>query len=141
MNITFLEGFSYITFALLIALSVFELLAQFFLKSSLSVLEKSHYTPILHTILYPFQTLSTSSQSVVLLIIGMLVYAFTGLLFWESLKHKSFGVVGLLWHVMMALLTLIISIVIFNDTYTKKDVIGFGFGLVSLALLLSNHHH
>jgi drug/metabolite transporter (DMT)-like permease len=71
----------------------------------------------------------------------MLVYAFTGLLFWESLKHKSFGVVGLLWHVMMALLTLVISIVIFNDTYTKKDVIGFGFGLVSLALLLSNHHH
>jgi multidrug transporter EmrE-like cation transporter len=69
------------------------------------------------------------------------IYAFTGFLFRESLKYKSFGVVGLLWHIVMTILTLLISIFIFNDTYNLRDIIGLVLGFGSMILLLSNGHN
>lgn len=130
---------SYITFALLVLLSGFELLAQFFLKLSFQDKNVSHIDNVLNYI--RSYHLSKSSLTILLTSIGMGIYAFTGFLFRESLKYKSFGVVGLLWHIVMTILTLLISIFIFNDTYNLRDIIGLVLGFGSMILLLSNGHN
>ena len=121
-------------FFLLLALSLGEIGAQFFLKNSVSVMENKN------NILSNIRFLSSSSKKYLLLLIGMLVYAFVGYLFWETLQLKSFGVAGLLWHLSMVLLTIIISIFYFNDKYTMRDVIGMIFGIISLVLLMNGNH-
>lgn len=129
---------SYITFTLLVLLSGFELLAQFFLKLSFQDKNVSHIDNLLNYI--RSYHLSKSSLTILLTSIGMGIYAFTGFLFRESLKYKSFGVVGLLWHIVMTILTLLISIFIFNDAYNLRDIIGLVLGFGSMILLLSNGH-
>lgn len=130
---------TYITFILLILLSSFELLAQFFLKLSFLGKNTHHIDSFLEYI-HSYH-LSKKQLTFVLTSIGMIIYAFTGFLFRESLKYKSFGVVGLLWHIVMTLLTILISIVIFNDKYNTRDIIGILLGISSMVLLLSNGHH
>lgn len=130
---------SYITFTLLVLLSGFELLAQFFLKLSFQDKNVSHIDNLLNYI--RSYHLSKSSLTILLTSIGMGIYAFTGFLFRESLKYKSFGVVGLLWHIVMTILTLLISIFIFNDAYNLRDIIGLVLGFGSMILLLSNGHN
>lgn len=130
---------TYITVILLIALSVFELLAQFFLK--LSLLDTpTHHIDWLMSFIKSFGWNKTTQMSV-FMFIGMIIYGFTGYLFRESLKYKGFGIVGLLWHIMMTLLTILISVFIFSDTYTTRDIIGVILGIGSMVLLLSNGHN
>ena len=112
-----LKDTSLYTLILVLLLSGSELLSQFFLKHSVH------------------------NKSNISFIIGILMYGFAGYLFWKSLHYKSFGVMGVLWHVTMTVLTIAISIFYFQDKYTTSDVIGMILGIVSMVLLLQSHSH
>ena len=104
----------------LLALSISEIGAQFFLKKSVD---------------------TKDDNSFLFLLVGILMYAGVGYLFRESLHAHKLGTIGLLWHVVMVLITVGISILIFNEKYNMKEYIGILFGILSLALLSHEHSH
>lgn len=126
---------TYISIVLVFSLTVTELLAQFFLKSSHTAADPGHRTPAYDRLMGWVAAFPAALRSPLLLWLGMGVYAFAGFLFWKTLRVKSFGVAGLLWHLAMTVSTLGISVVVFGDKYTTRELVGFALGLASLALL------
>lgn len=96
-----------------IFLSILELTAQFFLKVA-----KKRY---------------------IYITIGVLLYAFIGYIYYLGILKNKFGSMSLAWHVMMAVATIFISVFIFKEHYSKREVIGLIFGIISL-ILLNTHH-
>ena len=71
---------------------------------------------------------------------GILTYAIVGYVYYLALKENKFATISMSWHLVMTIMTIIIGYFIFNENYSKKEVIGFIFGIISLYLLHDKHH-
>ena len=72
-------------------------------------------------------------------LIGVFLYGLIGYIYYLGILQNKFGSMSLAWHIFMAISTIAISIFIFKESYSKKEMIGLIFGVVSL-LLLNTHH-
>lgn len=125
---------SVISFTLLLLLSVGEFGTQFFLKKSADMSGGAGIVA------------SLSGGRGLFMLIGVLLYGVIGFLYWVSLHYKSFGVIGMLWHVIMLVFTFLISAFYFKESYGMREIVGVAFGFVSMGLLLGGegggaHHH
>ena len=99
----------------LFGLTIGELAAQFLLKSGI--------------------------QNKIALVSGIFVYALVGYIYYLGLISNKFGALSISWHVMMAVITMIISVLVFKESYTKKEVFGLALGLISIVLLHHKGNH
>ena len=97
-----------------IILSVLEICAQMFLKASMN-------------------------NRKIFVLIGVFLYGLIGYIYYLGILKNKFGSMSLAWHVFMAVATIAISIFIFKESYSKKEMIGLILGVISL-LLLNTHH-
>ncbi|MBI96601.1 hypothetical protein CL656_05595 [bacterium] len=101
-------------FEYIIILTLLELCAQFLLKLGLN--------------------------NKVLITLGMIFYAIVGYIYYLGLKKNKFANMSIAWHVVMAVVTLLIGIFYFKEEYNKKELLGLILGILSILLLHSSHH-
>ena len=101
-------------FEYIIILTLLELCAQFLLKLGLN--------------------------NKVLISLGMIFYAIVGYIYYLGLKKNKFASMSIAWHVVMAVVTLLIGIFYFKEEYNKKELLGLILGILSILLLHSSHH-
>jgi drug/metabolite transporter (DMT)-like permease len=75
------------------------------------------------------------------LIIGICLYALVAFLFYKSLGFHKFGILNIIWHISMFLVTLGVGYFIFEERYNFKEQLGIIFGIIALVLLSSQHKH
>lgn len=75
------------------------------------------------------------------IIFGILCYALVGYVYYIGLKDNKFATMSMAWHIAMTIGTIFVGYIVFNESYSTKEIIGFILGLVSLFLLQDNHHH
>lgn len=97
-----------------IILSILEICAQMFLKTAIN-------------------------NRKIFVLIGVFLYGLIGYIYYLGILQNKFGSMSLAWHIFMAVATIAISIFIFKESYSKREIIGLIFGLISLVLL--NTHH
>jgi uncharacterized membrane protein len=100
----------------LFILTIGELVSQFFLK-----LAQSTQTNILY------------------LIIGVFLYGAVGYIYYLSLFETKMASISVSWHVVMTLVTILISISYFKESYTIQELVGLAMGVLSLILLHNGH--
>ena len=98
----------------IIILTIGELLAQFLLRMGIT---NKHMIPL-----------------------GMFVYSIVGYVYYLGLIENKFASLSILWHVVMAIASILIGIFYFKEKYNKKELFGLFLGIISI-LLLHNHHH
>tara|TARA_B100000963_G_scaffold361975_1_gene401509 strand:- start:6874 stop:7182 length:309 start_codon:yes stop_codon:yes gene_type:complete len=98
----------------IIILTIFELIAQILLKFGLN--------------------------NKLLVYAGIFIYGFVGYIYYLALRENKFGTISMSWHITMTIMTIVIGYFIFNEKYSKKEMLGFIFGIISLYLLHDNHH-
>ncbi len=69
------------------------------------------------------------------LVLGVLVYMLAAVGWFFVMKHVKLGSLGLIYAVSTVCFLLIAGIFIFNETYSKSEVVGIVLGFVSLFLL------
>ena len=97
-----------------IILSILEICAQMFLKMAMN-------------------------NRKIFILIGVVLYGLTGYIYYLGILKNKFGSMSLAWHIFMAVATIAISIFIFKENYSKKEIIGLILGVISL-MLLNTHH-
>jgi uncharacterized membrane protein len=107
----------------LTGLSIFELAAQFFLKLSSDLKSVS----------------SVATMKLLYLIIGIVLYAYVGYLYFVGLGNNKMASLSIAWHVVMALITTLIAMAYFKETYGVKEIIGITMGIGSIVLLGHDH--
>jgi len=68
-------------------------------------------------------------------LLGIFLYAIVGIVFGITIKHFKFGLINVMWHIAMAISTLIIGVFYFNEKYSIKESIGIGLGVLSMLFL------
>lgn len=76
----------------------------------------------------------------ILLYLGVFIYSIVGYVYYLALKENKFATISLSWHLVMTIMTIIIGYFLFEENYSKKEIIGFIFGIISLYLLHDKHH-
>ena len=71
--------------------------------------------------------------------LGMFVYSIVGYIYYLGLTENKFASLSVAWHVVMAIVTMIIGIYYFKEDYNKKEFLGLFLGILSI-VLLHNHH-
>lgn len=97
-----------------IILSLLEIFAQFFLKIAVN-------------------------NRKIFILIGVFLYGLIGYIYYLGILKNKYGSMSLAWHIFMAVATIVISVFIFKESYSKKEMIGLFLGVISLVLL--NTHH
>ena len=119
MNLDIHKGHPLIISGLFIlALIICEISAQFFLKRASDIRGSNNN-----------------------LIIGICLYALVAFLFYKSLGFHKFGILNIIWHISMFLVTLGVGYFIFEERYNFKEQLGIIFGIIALVLLSSQHKH
>ena len=98
----------------ILLLTIGELLAQFLLKAGL--------------------------KNNLFILCGMFVYALVGYIYYLGLQKNKIASMSIAWHVVMAVVTLLISIFYFKEEYNKKELLGLFLGIISIFLLHNDHH-
>lgn len=78
------------------------------------------------------------------IIIGVILYAFTGFFAYKLLKYESLAVANVLWHIFHFTVLFIISIFVLKEKMSTQQVIGLFFGVISIFLFITAegaHHH
>lgn len=74
---------------------------------------------------------------------GIILYGLSGLFFVNLLRMHNFGTSNILWHITHFFILFFISLFYFKEKYSKKELLGLVFGLLSLYLFSTskNHNH
>ena len=75
------------------------------------------------------------------LMIGIVLYAFTGFFAFNLLKYAHLGVANVIWHLFHFLLLFLVGYIFLGEKLTKKQIIATIFGIISLFLFMSEPHH
>lgn len=75
------------------------------------------------------------------LIIGIVLYSFTGFFVFNLLKYAHLGVANVIWHLFHFVLLFLVSYFFLGEKLTKKQIIGSIFGIISLFLFMTERHH
>lgn len=72
---------------------------------------------------------------IVWLVLGVLVYMTAAFGWFFVMKHVKLGSLGLIYAVSTVSFLLIMGVLVFNETYSKSEILGVILGFVSLFLL------
>ena len=75
------------------------------------------------------------------LMIGIVLYAFTGFFVFNLLKYAHLGVANVIWHLFHFLLLFLVGYFFLGEKLTKKQIIASIFGIISLFLFMTERHH
>tara|TARA_B100000482_G_C12521093_1_gene264501 strand:+ start:309 stop:638 length:330 start_codon:yes stop_codon:yes gene_type:complete len=75
------------------------------------------------------------------ILIGIILYAFTGIFVFNLLKYHNLGVANVIWHLFHFLLLFFVGFYFLGEKLTNKQIIASIFGIVSLGLFMSESHH
>ena len=71
------------------------------------------------------------------LILGIILYAFTGFFVFNLLKYAHLGIANVIWHLFHFLLLFFVGYLFLGEKLTKKQIIASIFGIVSLFLFMT----
>tara|TARA_B100000424_G_C22871702_1_gene464175 strand:+ start:643 stop:975 length:333 start_codon:yes stop_codon:yes gene_type:complete len=75
------------------------------------------------------------------IIFGIILYALTGFFVFNLLKYAHLGVANVIWHLFHFLLLFLVGYFFLGEKLTKKQIIASFFGVLSLFLFMTEHHH
>ena len=76
------------------------------------------------------------SNNIKYIIIACLLYAIQPLFFYKLLQYNnSIGISNISWNITSSLIIILFGIYKFNESYSKKQIIGIILGVISLGLL------
>ena len=75
------------------------------------------------------------------LVIGIILYAFTGFFVFNLLKYANLGVANIIWHLLHFLLLFLVGYFFLGEKLTKKQIIASLLGIISLYLFMTERHH
>lgn len=84
--------------------------------------------------------LHSQTNNIYYLYIGVIGYAIAGLFFAKLLQHYNLGSSNILWHTLHFIILFAISVLYFKEKYSRNDIIGLIFGLLSLYFISNKHH-
>jgi len=73
--------------------------------------------------------------------LGLIGYLFTGIFFFKLLKYYKLATANIIWHLFHFFILFIVGVYQYKEQYSIKELIGFLFAIISVALLKDNHHH
>ncbi len=75
------------------------------------------------------------------LIFGIILYAFTGFFVFNLLKYTHLGIANVIWHIFHFLLLFLVGYIFLGEKLTKNQIVASIFGIISLFLFMTEHHH
>lgn len=77
-------------------------------------------------------------------IIGIILYALTGLFAYKLLHYKEMIIVNIIWHIFHFIILFLIGYFIFNEKLNLKKIIATIFGIICILIFISDeytYHH
>ena len=74
----------------------------------------------------------------ILLIVGVIFYAFTGYFAYKLLNHAELGVVNIIWHLFHFIMLFVIGYLFLNEKLNNRKLIATLIGGVSLLLFMTD---
>jgi|TARA_B110000977_G_scaffold197019_2_gene278592 multidrug transporter EmrE-like cation transporter len=75
------------------------------------------------------------------LIVGIILYAFTGFFAFNLLKYTSMGIANIIWHLFHFILLFLVGYFFLDERLTKKQILATIFGIISLLLFTYEFKH
>ena len=75
------------------------------------------------------------------LILGIILYAFTGFFVFNLLKYAHLGIANVVWHLFHFILLFFVGYFFLGEKLTKKQIVASIFGIVSLFLFMTEPHY
>tara|TARA_X000000368_G_scaffold389349_2_gene351633 strand:+ start:303 stop:635 length:333 start_codon:yes stop_codon:yes gene_type:complete len=75
------------------------------------------------------------------LIFGIILYALTGFFVFNLLKYTHLGIANVIWHIFHFLLLFLVGYIFLEEKLTKNQIVASIFGIISLFLFMTEHHH
>tara|TARA_B100000900_G_C20314980_1_gene607766 strand:+ start:381 stop:716 length:336 start_codon:yes stop_codon:yes gene_type:complete len=75
------------------------------------------------------------------LVVGIILYAFTGFFVFNLLKYSQLGVSNVIWHLFHFILLFLVGYFFLGEKLTKKQILASIIGIVSLFLFMTDRLH
>jgi len=75
------------------------------------------------------------------IVLGIFLYALLGLAVSYTINYKQLIEYNIIWHLFHFLVIFLIGIFIFKEKPSNQQIIGITLGIISIIILMSNHHH
>lgn len=93
---------------------------------------------------YLFKLKNIKCSKLLYVIIGIILYAFTGFFAYKLLKYETLAIANVIWHILHFTIIFIISIYVLNEKLDYQQIIALILGLASIFLFITskngNHH-
>ena len=83
--------------------------------------------------------INTSRQTRIVL--GIFLYALLGLVVSYTINYKQLIEYNIIWHLFHFFVIFLIGIFVFKEKPSNQQIIGITLGIISIIILMSNHHH
>ncbi len=78
---------------------------------------------------------SSENNNMFLLGLGIFLYMIDAVLWFLAYKYSKFSTVGVIYSILMIIISIIVGIMFFKEKIELKEMFGIGLGIISLFLL------
>ncbi len=90
---------------------------------------------------YLFKISHKSKLALNYIVVGIILYAFTGFFVFNLLKYQNLGVANVIWHLFHFLLLFLVGYFFLGEKLTKNQIIASIFGIASLFLFMTERYN